>query len=68
MANQALKLECDACDHELVHGVACDGQYEECPYLMRKVARATRGVPHPYLFEVAGLAQPGEFDAVRSDS
>lgn len=67
MAKQAMRLECDVCDHELVHGVACDGQFEECPYLALKVAQQSK-VKHLYLVEVADLALPGEFDAVRSES
>jgi hypothetical protein len=67
MAKQAVRLECEVCDHELVHGVACDGQFEECPYLVEINAQQHRP-KHVYLAEVADLALPGEFDAVRSDS
>lgn len=68
MANQAVTPECNHCDHELVHGVACDGQFEECPYLRKNINRSTRERAHLYLVEVADLALPGEFDAVRSES
>ena len=67
MARQAVRLECGVCDHELVHGVACDGQFEDCPYLVELSAQQ-RKPEHLYVEEVAELALPGEFDAVRSDS
>ena len=60
-------MVCDVCDHELVHGVACDGQFEDCPYVVQMNTHHHRE-KHLYLVEVAGLALPGEFDAVRSDS
>jgi len=69
MAEAVRQIECESCDHELVHGVACDGQYEECPYMRRKAFRASSTrVPRLYLLEVADMALPGEFDAVRSES
>ena len=68
MANQVVKTGCGTCDHELVHGVACDGQYEECPYVKLRTGRRLKARPHLYLVEVADLALPGEYDAVRGES
>ena len=68
MAGQALHIGCEILDHDLVRGVACDGEYGECRYLMRTVAPVSRDLTHLYLLEVADWAQPGEFDAIRSDS
>lgn len=68
MAESAVKFDCAGCDHALVSGVACDGQFEECPYLRLKAARRPVRRPYLYLAEIADLALPGEYDAVRSDS
>ena len=70
MTKQAAKIECGSCDHALVSGVACDGQFEEwCEYLELRNRTAKVANPrHLYLVEVADLAAPGEFDAVRSET
>jgi hypothetical protein len=68
MASSAKKFSCAGCDHALVSGVACDGQFEECPYLRLRAAQRPVRRPHLYRVEIADLALPGEYDAVRSDS
>jgi len=72
MSRQAARLACAACDHALVSGVACDGQFEEwCEYLevrSRVVQDEDKQKQHLYLVEIADLAAPDEFDAVRSET
>ena len=63
-------FECGRCDHELIRGVACDGQWDDCPVRVDMAERHHSRPTHTqvYLLEVDGLALPGEFDAVRGDS
>ncbi|MGD2082669.1 MAG: hypothetical protein PVF91_06875 [Chromatiales bacterium] len=68
MAHQAVQEVCNICDHQMVPGVACDGQFEECPHHLALGTAATGLDFGVYAEEVLDLAQPGEFDAVRGES
>ncbi|MEN8175591.1 MAG: hypothetical protein ABFS23_07495 [Pseudomonadota bacterium] len=68
MIESAAELLCLSCDHEIVPGVACDGQYELCPYRPRQRFAGLASSHLPYRIEVVRLAQSGEFDAVRGDA
>lgn len=71
MIKQVAKVECDSCEHALVSDVACDGHFETwCEYLdlHQHLGGRKDKARHLYLVEVADLAEPGEFDAVRSET
>lgn len=71
MIKQAIRMDCGSCDHATVSGVACDGQFDAwCEYLeVHRGSRSKQESTHRlYLVEVADLAAPGEFDAVRSET
>jgi len=64
---QLADLPCSRCDHQMVQGVACDGQYEDCFYLTEKRERSAPRRHRAFLVEIRNIAQPGEFDAVRGE-
>ena len=68
MAYSAAQEICNICDHQMVPGVACDGQFEECPHHTGQPVSAPGPDFGVYAEEVLDLAQPGEFDAVRGES
>jgi hypothetical protein len=68
MQAQAGSLECRVCRNQLVAGVACDGQYENCPHRVRQAGTKVKTSSQVYAQVMSDLAQPGEFDAIRSDS
>jgi hypothetical protein len=64
---QLVNLPCGRCDHQMVQGVACDGQYEDCFYLTEKRERSAQRRARAFLFDIKQIAYPGEFDAVRGE-
>jgi len=55
---------CHYCHHQVVSGVACDGQPEECPLHPAEPEKRTRTTPFAVtLDEMTGVHEP---DAVRS--
>jgi len=68
MEMQTASPMCRVCRNELVVGVACDGQFENCPHRVQQVGAPRRSHSQIYAEILSVIAQPGEFDAVRGES
>ena len=58
---------CVVCDHEIVQGVACDWQPEDCPYSCDAKKHANRLAQQNAMW-ASLLGDTSEYDAVRSDT
>lgn len=56
---------CDGCPHELINGVACDWQPENCRYHLHTRDHAQL-LSHKHDAWAANVAEDSEYDAVRS--
>jgi hypothetical protein len=56
---------CETCPHELIHGVACDWQPENCRYHKLK-ASYENDYSHKHSAWAMNLAEENEYDAVKS--
>jgi hypothetical protein len=56
---------CDGCPHELIHGVACDWQPENCRYHHLTQNRISL-FSHKHDAWAANVAEDNEYDAVKS--
>ena len=56
---------CDGCTHELIHGVACDWQPENCRYHISDHNNVLIS-SHKHDAWAANVAEDCEYDAVRS--
>jgi len=68
MQTQAASPICRVCRNQLVVGVACDGQFENCPHRPQRLGGAVRSRSQTYAQTLSDIAQPGEFDAVRGET
>ncbi|MDJ0807558.1 MAG: hypothetical protein QNJ78_12070 [Gammaproteobacteria bacterium] len=64
MEKQSLK-NCENCPHELIHGVACDWQPENCRYHNISHESATLR-SHKHDAWAVNVAEESEYDAVKS--
>jgi hypothetical protein len=60
-----LLKNCDGCPHELIHGVACDWEPENCRY--RNLTHSHDSlISHKHEAWAVNVAEENEYDAVKS--
>jgi hypothetical protein len=64
MAKRNLR-NCDSCPHELILGVACDWQPENCIY-HKLGTRQRKYLSHKHSAWARNIAEDSEYDAVKS--